>query len=60
MAKDNSFDVVWVTADPCRLAETIPELTRIASTRRLNSDCLTPAATYNWGKVRVTEYEVNR
>lgn len=57
---DNGFDVVWVTTDPCELAEAMPELTHIVSTRRLRATCLTPSARYTWGRAQLTEYTVTR
>lgn len=56
--RDDGFDVVRVSTDPCTLAEAFPELRTVASVFPLPSECLREATVLEWSGLNMHVYDV--
>lgn len=56
--RDNGFDVVQVTVDPCELARIFPNLSHVVSRVRLTGECMRPVQRVTWARERLIVYEV--
>lgn len=52
-------DVIRIEVSPCTLAEMVPELAAVVSTRELTDGCLTEVRTFRWGGATQWVYAVD-
>lgn len=51
-------DVIQITASPCTLAERVPQLATVISSRELDAACLNERTTFTWGGTTRWVYDV--
>ncbi len=56
----DGFDQTWVRTDPCVLADTFPELSKVVSGQDLDVPCLEPDTSLRWAGADFTVYDVVR